>query len=209
MLHSEKSAIYSAIMKAEENPASTKTEIAKQKLKQSINNAEKQKARFRVLEFYSGLGGWSCALQGSVIDDDHEVLSAFDLNTIANEVYRHNHTTLLPNPRSIDQLTAEQLDGWQANVWCMSPPCQPFTRQNTTTCRDQSDPRSSSFQHLFQQLSIMRSPPQYIALENVVGFESSDCCREWLEVLYSIEHFHLSPLQFGIPNARPRYYCIL
>jgi site-specific DNA-cytosine methylase len=58
----------------------------------------------------------------------------------------------------------------------------------------------------------MTTPPFYIALENVVGFESSECCQQWLSVLtslhYEIEQFHLTPLQFGIPNARPRYYCI-
>ena len=173
-----------------------------------------KRAGYRVLEFYSGLGGWTCALQGSKIDNQYEVLSAFDLNTIANEVYRiNNHGgTLTPNPRSIDQLTAWGLDQYQANVWLMSPPCQPFTRQNTTQCRDKEDPRSSSFQSLFTQLPLMRCPPTYIALENVVGFEESECCQQWLETLfgmgYEVEHFHLTPLQFGIPNARPRYYCI-
>ena len=50
-------------------------------------------------------------------------------------------------------------------MWLMSPPCQPFTRNNTTNSRDTNDPRSKAFIHLTDLLSQLRIPPQYIALE--------------------------------------------
>jgi tRNA (cytosine38-C5)-methyltransferase len=49
-------------------------------------------------------------------------------------------------------------------------------------------------------------------MENVVGFESSASCQRWREVVksrkYHVGHFHLTPTQVGIPNDRPRYYCV-
>ena len=48
--------------------------------------------------------------------------------------------------------------------------------------------------------------------QNVVGFETSDCCEKLLETLaetgYTHVEFILTPTQFGIPNSRPRYYLL-
>ena len=49
-------------------------------------------------------------------------------------------------------------------------------------------------------------------LQNVVGFESSDCCLKFLHILaelnYTYTEFILTPSQFGTPNSRPRYYLL-
>jgi tRNA (cytosine38-C5)-methyltransferase len=97
----------------------------------------------------------------------------------------------------------------------MSPPCQPHTRQHSNNGEeDLHDPRSASFLHLIRLLSKMSSEtlPQLIVLENVVGFESSASCSQWQNVLaqrqYSIGQWHVSPTMVGIPNDRPRYYCV-
>jgi hypothetical protein len=58
----------------------------------------------------------------------------------------------------------------------------------------------------------MAAPPAYIFLENVVGFEESQAYSMWMEVLqqrgYSVRQYVLSPSALGIPNERPRYYCM-
>ena len=59
----------------------------------------------------------------------------------------------------------------------------------------------------------MKQPPKYIFLENVVGFERSAVREMFMESLHNlglddIVEFHLSPLEFGVPYSRPRYYCI-
>ncbi|AQK96550.1 DNA methyl transferase4 [Zea mays] len=58
----------------------------------------------------------------------------------------------------------------------------------------------------------MSYPPQMLFVENVVGFEVSDTHDQLLEVLSSLnfntQEFILSPLQFGVPYSRPRYFCL-
>jgi site-specific DNA-cytosine methylase len=44
----------------------------------------------RVLELYSGLGGMHYALK-SIGELDFEVVRAYDINVLANQVYSHNH----------------------------------------------------------------------------------------------------------------------
>jgi site-specific DNA-cytosine methylase len=173
------------------------------------NEPKRRKISLKVLEFFSGLGGWSSALKKLSVD--HEVIQAFDINTAANEVYEANHG-IKPSNKSILGVTQKSLDKCNADVWVLSPPCQPFTRNNETVSRDAKDSRSEPFLHLLEVLKQMTNLPKYIALENVVGFESSDCCKTYFETLhsrsYQFQQFHLDPLQFGIPNSRPRYYCI-
>jgi site-specific DNA-cytosine methylase len=43
----------------------------------------------RVVEFFSGIGGWRCAIDQ--ISRDYEVLLALDINPIANLVYSFNY----------------------------------------------------------------------------------------------------------------------
>jgi tRNA (cytosine38-C5)-methyltransferase len=65
--------------------------------------------------------------------------------------------------------------------------------------------------HLLEILPELSSI-NYILLENVVGFESSQARDKVVEVLekidFCIQEFHLCPSQFNIPNKRPRYYLL-
>lgn len=76
--------------------------------------------------------------------------------------------------------------------------------------KDHEDPRSAALLNLAARLPEMSTPPKALLLENVVGFESSECRRRLIESLerldYSMAEFILSPIDFGIPNDRQRYY---
>ena len=138
---------------------------------------------------------------------------------------------------NIEKLTVQQLMDWKADVWMMSPPCQPHTRQHDTLLDDTQDDRSSSFYHLCKLLSLenpddnrhttsasssaaLASPqslpasalPSLILLENVIGFEQSRSFRTYCHTLtqrqYRLAHFHLQPTQVGLPNDRPRHYTV-
>lgn len=98
--------------------------------------------------------------------------------------------------------------------------------------RDLNDKRCDSFLHLMSTLplyllfvwenagkmlttiSIFRLsyPPEFIMLENVKGFDTSEAHELLIETLikcnYQFAEFLLSPTQFSIPNSRLRYYLI-
>ncbi|KAG0260341.1 tRNA (cytosine-5-)-methyltransferase, partial [Mortierella polycephala] len=78
---------------------------------------------FRILEFYSGIGGMHYAFNES--GHQGSILQAFDINTTANEVYAHNHGKKHLSQRNIEAVKMEVYDKHQADVWLMSPPCQP------------------------------------------------------------------------------------
>ena len=163
----------------------------------------------RVLELFSGIGGMHCALD--LVNLDYEVIAAIDINPTANLVYSSNFPNIPIINRSIETIPLNQWEKWHADIWTMSPPCQPFTRQGKQ--EDLNDRRTDGFVYLMKTiLSQMKSPPKYILLENVSGFEHSQAHQLLLETLqtnnYSYQQYLLSPIQFGIPNSRLRYYLI-
>lgn len=90
----------------------------------------------------------------------------------------------------------------------MSPPCQPFTRNGLK--KDTEDARTCSFTYLLQILPELEI--NYLLMENVKGFEMSNMRNKFVRALeeseYIYQEFLLSPVQFGVPNARCRYYCL-
>ena len=119
----------------------------------------------RVVEFYAGAGGFHFSLQRSSILFD--IVASIDINTNTNQVYQNNfpHTPHLN--RNICGLTANELDDLRADVYVLSPPCQPFTRQGQR--RDNLDTRTDSFFHLMRLLTQMKALPSYLLMENVKG----------------------------------------
>uniref|UniRef100_A0A0D9V2U0 Uncharacterized protein n=1 Tax=Leersia perrieri TaxID=77586 RepID=A0A0D9V2U0_9ORYZ len=164
-------------------------------------------ATWRVLEFYSGIGGMRYSLEASGVRA--EVVEAFDINDVANDVYELNFGHR-PCQGNIQTLTASDLDKYKAQAWLLSPPCQPYTRQGLQ--KHSADARAFSFIKILSLMKGMSFPPQMLFVENVVGFEVSDTHDQLLEVLsdlnFNTQEFILSPLQFGIPYSRPRYFCL-
>lgn len=76
---------------------------------------------------------------------------------------------------------AATFEKFKADLWTMSPPCQPFTRTGNQQHSD--DPRSRSFLFLTGLLAKMECPPRYILLENVKGFDESATRDGFVKVL--------------------------
>jgi len=172
------------------------------------DSSTSQSLTLTYLEFYSGIGGWTCALKEAIeiLNKSMEGaslsmhrLGAFDHSDLCNKVLHYNFpepeapqnagkkpsdssnrrkkikkSSAATKPVSIESLTKEQLEEKGAMVWMMSPPCQPHTRQHTNQNEDMEDPRSKSFIHLCDMISVMdvQALPKIILLENVVGFEN-------------------------------------
>ncbi|GER45137.1 DNA (Cytosine-5)-methyltransferase [Striga asiatica] len=162
---------------------------------------------WRVLEFYSGIGGLRYSLMRAGVDA--VVVEAFDINDVANDVYEHNFGHR-PHQGNIQTLSAADLDSYGADAWLLSPPCQPYTRQGLQ--KGSSDARASSFLKILELIPQSSRPPMMLFVENVVGFEISDTHSRMITILrenhFDTQEFILSPLQFGIPYSRPRYFCL-
>ncbi|NXI94477.1 TRDMT methyltransferase, partial [Psophia crepitans] len=139
-----------------------------------------------------------------------EVVAAVDVNTLANEVYKHNFPRTPLWAKTIEGIALKEFDRLSFDMILMSPPCQPFTRIGLQG--DISDPRTKSFLYILDILPRLQKLPKYLLLENVKGFESSSARNELLRTLemcgFNYQEFLLSPTCLGIPNSRLRYFLI-
>ena len=96
---------------------------------------------------------------------NQQVFAAWDISPVANHVYHHNHN-LAPSPSSIETLDVATLDRWRSDLWMLSPPCQPHTRNNTTV-------RTKSSSSPPKPLMIIL-PHSIRDMAIVLGYESRD-----------------------------------
>lgn len=156
----------------------------------------------RVLELFCGIGGCAVAL-----DPANQVVAAVDINDRALAVYAANfrHATFV---REIESLGEQEYRRWMADLWWMSPPCQPYTARGKQ--RDDQDPRARSLIALIEWIDRIRPP--FIALENVPPFGQSRVWRRLQLVLdragYCVATKVVCPTQLGIPNRRLRFYML-
>jgi len=98
------------------------------------------------------------------------------------------------------------------DIWTMSPPCQPYTRQRGKI--NNEDKRNGAFGTVLRALRFVKTInlPKLIILENVVGFEIGEAFTQFKDVLnkrmYKVRCYTMSPLQCGFPNERKRVYVI-
>ncbi len=129
------------------------------------------------------------------------VVAAIDIDARIGEVYRINHgvTPRCQALESIREIPA-------ADLWWLSPPCQPYTRRGSR--RAEADPRSAALEHLIGL--IQRNQPPLIGLENVPEFEGSTHHHRLTDILdrggYSVRTDVCCPTQWGVPMRRRRFY---
>jgi site-specific DNA-cytosine methylase len=153
-----------------------------------------------VLELFCGIGGCAAALGPSA-----RVVAAIDVHRGALAVYRYNfsHPTRAANLESVPR---EIFAGFAADLWWLSPPCQPYTVRGLR--RDVDDPRARSLRVITRRIAEVR--PRHLALENVPGFAESRMREHLIDALeragYAFAERILCPTELGWPNRRRRYY---
>lgn len=156
----------------------------------------------RVLELFCGLGGVAAAL-----GEGAEVVAAVDVDRRALGVYAANHPGRTV-ARNLHAVTAADLAAFEADLWTMSPPCQPYTRRGHG--RDLDDPRARGFLAVLAAFEAVR--PHWLLLENVPGFAGSRAHGRLAEVLsaagYRWHERLLCPSDLGMPNRRRRFYLV-
>jgi len=153
----------------------------------------------RVLELFAGIGGCAAALAQPSSENSSaaaEVVAAVDIDEQALAVYRRNfsHRTLV---RTIESLPAEDFARFDADLWWLSPPCQPYTKRGLQ--RDSDDPRSAALANVTRCLAEVRPP--FVALENVPQFADSLGCERLKEMLaaagYEFREWQFCPTMLG------------
>jgi site-specific DNA-cytosine methylase len=158
--------------------------------------------RLRVLELFCGIGGCAAAL-----NDRAQIIAAVDQNRRALVSYQSNfaHPTY---PHVVESIPERTWLEWDADVWWMSPPCQPFTGRGRR--RDLDDARTRGLVAVLARVAALR--PRVVALENVLGFVGSRAHQLVRDVLdragYTTRETTLCPTELGLPNRRPRFYLI-
>ena len=163
--------------------------------------AKQKNGETKLLELFSGIGAVAAAC------DEIEVVSAIDISQLATRVYAANFSS--PHlVREISTLPDGLLAEFNADVWWMSPPCQPFTRRGLQA--DTNDPRCQALLRMTEAIARVR--PKIAAMENVHGFESSNAFARMRSALsrgeYRIATAKLCSSQFGLPNLRPRFFLV-
>ncbi len=156
---------------------------------------------FRAIEFFAGLGGFATAWP------EVDIATAIDIHQVAAQIYAANHR----HPfwiREIESIAIEVLVALNANLWWMSPPCQPYTLRGQR--RDVEDPRAQSLLRLIDLIADCQ--PEFLLLENVRGFAMSLALDQFTKQLdrcgYRWQTIELCPTEMGWPNKRPRFYLI-
>jgi len=176
-----------------------------------------QEAKVEVMEFFAGIGGMRVALQAALRDDTPEKpsrlhVTSIDSSHVVREVYQHNYPDETVRATNVEGMRLQDLDG-KAQVWTMSPPCQPFTTTQMAQQLDLDDKRNRAFLRLMNLLEEMKDRPKCIFFENVRGFFGSQTHLKWTETLarcgYVFQQFLLTPMQFRIPNNRMRFFMII
>ena len=156
---------------------------------------------WRAVEFFSGIGAFAEGVRGLPV----EVVAAYDQDEAANRTYRANHGGE-PRVRNLDAIRAGDIP--PAELWWLSPPCQPFSRRGVQ--RDDEDPRAASFLNLITALAECR--PAAVCVENVCGFAGSRVHARLLTALaaagYGVAEVELCPTRFGVPMQRPRRFVL-
>ncbi|MEZ6120667.1 MAG: DNA cytosine methyltransferase [Pirellulaceae bacterium] len=156
----------------------------------------------RCLELFSGIGGFACAMP-----KNFQVAAALDIDQDCQAVYQANFSHPC-HCVSLESVAADELGEFQADLWWMSPPCQPFTRRGNQ--RGLADARSQAFLNLVDCFRTVR--PTFLALENVPPFAESAAAGLLRNTLRQLGYHWLEgtlcPTQLGIANRRQRFYLL-
>ena len=178
----------------------------------------------RVLDLFCGVGGNTFGLKmalsamGIDAESSMRVMASVEISEHAEATHQVNHSTLtspcLAWRKSIETLAPASIDKLNCNVWFMSPPCQPFTRQGSALGGE--DKRCAALKHILTVLLPQcRVRPRLVYVENVRGFELSPERDELVSALHAagltriVEHlFNPADAPLGWPNSRLRYYLV-
>ena len=160
------------------------------------------------LELFCGIGGFAAAVAGANV----RIVGALDQSPVALAVYHLNFPDHGARQMDLERISATELADYGADLWWLSPPCQPYSVRGRR--RDLNDPRARSLARILEVLPHVPDDrlPRHLALENVAGFARSQARGLLVQFLdrhgYQIREQQLCPTELGVPSRRPRYYLL-
>jgi tRNA (cytosine38-C5)-methyltransferase len=142
-----------------------------------------------------------------------QVVASFEINQHAQLVHQANTSSgCQAVGKGIETVRPKEIDALKADVWLLSPPCQPFTRQGAQ--QGIEDARCAALQHVLDTLLVeCVCKPQLMYVENVKGFETSSARDELVAAvrkagLSDVREYLFNPADPPLdhPNSRLRYY---
>ncbi len=163
----------------------------------------------RALELFSGIGGFSESLRAlGPAASGVEVVAAVEMAPHLMEAYGENFPGAKRLRKNLLSLPTKALAKVEADLWWMSPPCQPFTTRGLQ--RGLDDPRAQILPRLMAWIEELA--PAMVGMENVPGFSGSRAHEQLMATLeqgeYEVEERLLCPTELGIPARRERYYLV-
>ncbi len=159
----------------------------------------------RFVDFFAGLGGFHLALKRL----GHECVFASEIDPLLQDLYQKNFGM---RPHG-DIRKVKINDIPKHDILCAGFPCQPFSKAG-----EQEGLECEKSGNLFNRLSrtILTHRPSYVILENVANLERHDNGRTWnlrlkrrlTDAGYEVKARLLSPHEFGIPQARRRFFIV-
>jgi len=164
---------------------------------------------FRILDLFSGAGGFSCGLD--MVDGFHtEVAIDFDAKAI-NTFHKNFPNTYCINGNICDENIKTEIVNAakerKVNMIIGGPPCQGFSLKGKNL--GIKDPRNFLFQEYVNLVS--RIKPEIFIIENVKnllssaeGFFIKQIHEEFEALGYTLNHGILNAYNFGVPQTRER-----
>lgn len=161
-----------------------------------------------VVDFFSGCGGTSCGFQAAGL----EIIAGLDIDPEAAATYRRNFPSATFLEGDVRNFDTDILKSVIKNrsvplLFAGCAPCQPFSRQNKTTSKN--DPRRTLLKEFGRFVEAWM--PEYIFVENVPGLQKVQrhgplqTFQKLLRKLgYQFECAVVPALWYGVPQTRER-----
>lgn len=169
----------------------------------SVNNEVLGFGSLKFIDLFCGIGGFHQALKSL----GAECVLACDIDKKCRETYKINYgIEPVSNVKDIDETKMPQFD-----IICAGFPCQPFSNGGKKKSFD--DDRGLLFDEIIRIAKFNK--PKFMFLENVKHIlkvsngEVFNYIQEKIKMIgYTLQLFHMSPHNYGIPQQRERIFFV-
>ena len=172
-----------------------------------MSSALEYKSKLRVLDLFSGIGGFSLGLQAT---NGFETIAFCEIDSFCQKVLK-KHWPIVPLFEDIRSIAQKEIDGL-GQIDCITAgfPCQPYSCAGK---RKGKEDERYMWPELLRVIRLVR--PQFVLLENVPGLLSIDRGTIFGGILadlaasgYDAEWNIVSAASVGAPHLRKRVFII-